>query len=115
MIYSGPRLNGQVLVEFSRIHETEPSLRVKSATLWVYVQLKGSSKHIRRLSHDKKPTLYIFRVASHRHNSTLLDKVKALLLISDPGCSADECRCLSLFKLGTDSSIFLFPVEIELE
>lgn len=72
----GPRLNGQVLAEFSRVQETapEPSLRVKSATLWIYVQLNGSSTLLSQQQHvhqqqqqqrtSRSPTLYVFRLLS---------------------------------------------------
>ncbi|KAI9559977.1 putative inhibin beta chain-like isoform X1 [Daphnia sinensis] len=76
----GPRLNGQVLAEFSRVQETapEPSLRVKSATLWLHVQINGtsltSSSHLPKSANhhhqrghqqqrtSRSPTLYVFRL-----------------------------------------------------
>ncbi|XP_032794663.2 histone-lysine N-methyltransferase, H3 lysine-79 specific [Daphnia magna] len=77
----GPRLNGQVLAEFSRVQETapEPSLRVKSATLWLHVQMNGtsltsSSSHMPKSANQRhqpghqqqrtsrSPTLYVFRL-----------------------------------------------------
>ena len=75
---AGPRLHGQLLAEFSRTPDTEPSLRVTSATLWLYIHLKPASSAkaaLRRLSPDKRPTLYIFRVQNHTFNGTATDKV----------------------------------------
>lgn len=82
--FVGPRLNGQILAEFSRVQETAPesSLRVKSATLWIYVQLNGSlivpphptraDRHVHQQQHQQQqqqrtsrsPTLYVFRLLS---------------------------------------------------
>lgn len=100
--YAGPRLNGQVLAEFSRAQEMhqmsiEPSLRVKAATLWLYVQLLPSSvtatsshHHHHRNKHPanpdpshhrKPPTLYIFRVLPHGHRAhNTTDKVRRGML-----------------------------------
>lgn len=107
---TGPKLNGQVLAEFSRVQETapEPSLRVKSATLWIYVHLKsthhnhGGTKHGHlhgaseksRQPHShhlhghsrttRPPTLYIFRILPHQDSSSInssLDKVNSYSIL----------------------------------
>ena len=96
-----------MLAEFSRVQETtpEPSLRVKSATLWLYVQFKslgGSSnsftsspsqpkgrhqQHRHRFqqtaelqTNRRSPTLYVFRLLSQPYtNANLsLDKVNSI-------------------------------------
>ena len=71
-VLTGRYLHGQVLAEFSRTQETEPSLRVKSAMLWLYVHFKADQ---RRLSGDKRPTFYVFRVQHRSLNGTAPDKV----------------------------------------
>lgn len=48
----------------------EPTLRVKAATLWLYVQLSSHHRVVRpdtNLPVKRTPTLYIFRVLSHPH------------------------------------------------
>lgn len=72
---AGPKLNGQTLAEFSRVQETapEPSLRVKSAALWLYVKMRPPGKHDagRHKQHPdaakRPPTLYVFRVLGPQH------------------------------------------------
>ena len=101
---TGRHLHGQVLAEFSRTQETELSLRVKSATLWLYVHFKAAQ---RRLSVDKRPTLYVFRVQHRSLNGTAPDKV--LIYYSDSKCtivSSSVDRSFSCF-LSFFPSFFL--------
>ena len=76
-LVTGRHLHGRILAEFSRTQETEPSLRVKSATLWLYIHFKTTSKAaLGRLSADKRPTIYVFRVQHHpTPNDTASDNV----------------------------------------
>lgn len=106
--FVGPRLNGQILAEFSRVQETAPesSLRVKSATLWIYVQLNGSlivpppphptraDRHVHQQQQQQRtsrsPTLYVFRLLSspeplaNANASGTSDKVQ--FPYPDPSC-----------------------------
>ncbi|GAB6027488.1 hypothetical protein CHUAL_001741 [Chamberlinius hualienensis] len=59
----GGSLNSQTLLQFSNRHDNPHGLRVKAATLWVQLKFRAPlQRHFRHVYHDRKITLYVFRV-----------------------------------------------------
>lgn len=81
-------LNGQRLIEFSTNEDrvSGKDLRVRSAVLWIKIELRSNYRKFRRknfaTSPDRSLTLWVFRVMESQapSNSTVLaDKVKIVL------------------------------------
>lgn len=69
-LISGPRLNSQSLLEFAHAQEHEGELRIKSALLWVRVELRPGSGRVSHHAKHKNITLFVFRVQPKRFLNT---------------------------------------------